>query len=141
MTIGRLKRLCSPGGENNPIPLEPGRFLLKHQYHLEDLQWRMGVCWRIREAARAVCPQRVAASCPQRIRPALDGGGAGNRDVLEEGPPSGPVTESPLPPVLCERCRLKRRNAKKRDDAEALGVVIHLPNATAAIHENPEPGV
>jgi hypothetical protein len=36
--------------------------------------------------------------------------------------------------VLCERCRLKRRDAKKRDDAGTLGVVIHLPTATAAIH-------
>ena len=43
--------------------------------------------------------------------------------------------------VLCERCRLKRRDAKQRDDAEALGVVILLPTATAAIHENPDPGV
>jgi hypothetical protein len=43
--------------------------------------------------------------------------------------------------VLCERCRLKRHDAKQRDDSEVLGVVIHLPNATAAIHENPKPGV
>ena len=43
--------------------------------------------------------------------------------------------------VLCERCRLKRRDAKQRDDAEALGVVILLPTATAAILENPDPGV
>jgi len=42
---------------------------------------------------------------------------------------------------LCERCRLKRRDAKKPDDSEALGVVILLPTATAAIHENPDPGV
>lgn len=42
--------------------------------------------------------------------------------------------------VLCERCRIKRRDAKKRDDAEALGVVIHPPTATAAIHETPDPG-
>ena len=41
--------------------------------------------------------------------------------------------------VLCDRCRLKRRDAKQRDDSEALGVVIHLPTATAAIHENPNP--
>ena len=37
--------------------------------------------------------------------------------------------------VLCKRCRLKHRDAKKRDDAETLGVVIHLPNASAALHE------
>ena len=43
--------------------------------------------------------------------------------------------------VLCRRCRLKRRDAKQRDDAEALGVVILLPTATAAILENPDPGV
>jgi hypothetical protein len=43
--------------------------------------------------------------------------------------------------VLCERCRLKRHDAKQRDDSEVLGVVIHLPTATAAIHENPKPGV
>ena len=43
--------------------------------------------------------------------------------------------------VRCERCRLKRRDAKQRDDSEALGVVIHLPTATAAIHETPDPGV
>jgi hypothetical protein len=42
--------------------------------------------------------------------------------------------------VLCERCRLKRRDAKQRDDAEARGLAIHLPTATAAIHENPNPG-
>ena len=39
--------------------------------------------------------------------------------------------------VLRERCRLKLRDAKKR----ALGAVIRPPNATAAIHENPEPDV
>ena len=43
--------------------------------------------------------------------------------------------------VLCERCRLKRRDAKKRGDSEALGAVIHLPTGTAANHENPDPGV
>ena len=43
--------------------------------------------------------------------------------------------------VLCERCRLKRRDAKQQDDSEALGVVIHLPTATAVIRENPDPGV
>lgn len=43
--------------------------------------------------------------------------------------------------VLCDRCRLKRRDAKQRDDSEALGLAIHLPTATAAIHENPNPGV
>jgi hypothetical protein len=43
--------------------------------------------------------------------------------------------------VLCERCRLKLRDAKKRDEAEALGDVIRPPNATAAIHENPDPDV
>ena len=43
--------------------------------------------------------------------------------------------------VLCERCRLKRRDAKQQDDSEALGVVIHLPTATAAIPENPDPGL
>jgi hypothetical protein len=43
--------------------------------------------------------------------------------------------------VLCDRCRLKRRDDKQRDDSEALGLVIHLPTATAAIHENPNPGV
>ena len=37
--------------------------------------------------------------------------------------------------VLCERSRLIRRDAKKGDHAAALGVVIHLPNATA---ETPE---
>jgi hypothetical protein len=40
--------------------------------------------------------------------------------------------------VLCKRCRLKRRDAKKLDDAEAFGVVIHPPTATAAIHETPD---
>jgi hypothetical protein len=40
--------------------------------------------------------------------------------------------------VLCERCRLKLHDAKKRDEAEALGSVIRPPNATAAIHENPD---
>ena len=43
--------------------------------------------------------------------------------------------------VLCERCRLKLRDAKERDEAEALGAVIRPPNATAAIHENPDPDV
>jgi len=43
--------------------------------------------------------------------------------------------------VLCERCRLKLHDAKKRDEAEALGSVIRPPNATAAIHENPDPDV
>ena len=43
--------------------------------------------------------------------------------------------------VLCERCRLKRRDAKQQDDSEALGVVIHLPTATASIPENPDPGL
>jgi len=43
--------------------------------------------------------------------------------------------------VLCERCRLKRLDAKQGDDSEAGGVVIHLPTATAAIQENPDPGV
>ena len=43
--------------------------------------------------------------------------------------------------VLCERCRLKRRDAKKPDDSESLGVVILVPTATAAIHEIPDPGV
>jgi RecB family endonuclease NucS len=43
--------------------------------------------------------------------------------------------------VLCEGCRLKLRDSKKRHDAEALGVVILMPTATAAIHENPDPGV
>jgi DNA invertase Pin-like site-specific DNA recombinase len=43
--------------------------------------------------------------------------------------------------VLCERCRLKRRDAKKRDDAGALGVVLHLSNAISAIPEHPTPGV
>jgi len=42
--------------------------------------------------------------------------------------------------VLCERCRLKLRDVKKRDEAEALGAVICPPSATAAIHENPDPG-
>ena len=42
--------------------------------------------------------------------------------------------------VVCERCRLKRRDTKKRDDSEALGVVIQLPTATATIHENQDPG-
>ncbi len=28
-------------------------------------------------------------------------------------PPGGRATKSPLPPVLCERCRLKRRDAKQ----------------------------
>jgi hypothetical protein len=27
--IGRLKRLCSPSGEHNQIPVEPGHFILK----------------------------------------------------------------------------------------------------------------
>jgi hypothetical protein len=35
----------------------------------------------------------------------------------------------------------KHRDAKKRDDAEDLGVFILLPTGTAAIHENPDPGV
>ena len=26
--LGSLKRFCSPGGEHNPIPLEPGHFIL-----------------------------------------------------------------------------------------------------------------
>jgi hypothetical protein len=43
--------------------------------------------------------------------------------------------------VLRERCRLKLRDAKKRDEAEALGAVIRAPDATAAIHENPDPDV
>jgi len=43
--------------------------------------------------------------------------------------------------VLCERCRLKRRDAKQQDDSEALGVVIHLPTATASMRENPDPGL
>lgn len=43
--------------------------------------------------------------------------------------------------VLGERSRLKWRYAKKRDDAEEVGVFILLPTGTAAIHENPDPGV
>ena len=43
--------------------------------------------------------------------------------------------------VLCKQCRLKRRDAKKRADAEVLGVVIHLPDAATAIHESPDPSV
>jgi hypothetical protein len=35
--------------------------------------------------------------------------------------------------VLCERCRLKLRDAKQRNEAEALRAVIRPPNATAAI--------
>jgi len=44
--------------------------------------------------------------------------------------------------VLCERSRLKRRDAKKQDKAAALGVVIHLPEATGsgAASETPAPG-
>ena len=33
------------------------------------------------------------------------------------------------------------RDAKQRDDSETLGVVLHLPTATAALYENPDPGV
>jgi len=43
--------------------------------------------------------------------------------------------------VVCERCGLKLHDAKKRDEAEGLGAVIRPPNATAAIHENPDPDV
>ena len=34
--------------------------------------------------------------------------------------------------VLCERCQLKQRDAKKRDDAEALAAVIHPPTTTGS---------
>ena len=44
--------------------------------------------------------------------------------------------------VLCERSRLKRRDAEKQDNTAALGVVIHLPQATesGAVSESPAPG-
>ena len=38
-----------------------------------------------------------------------------------------PLPTMKQPWVLCERCRLKRRDAKQRDDSESLGVVIHRP--------------
>jgi hypothetical protein len=98
----------------------------------------MGICWRSRAAARQVCPQRK--------RPTLGGGGADNRGDLEEDPSQWPCyritsANNQQRSVLCEQCPLKRRDAQQRDDSEALGVVIHLPAATAAIHENPNPGV
>jgi hypothetical protein len=46
-----------------------------------------------------------------------------------------PIPAILLPNHLCQH-RLKRRDAKQRDDTETLKVVIHPPNATASIHEN-----
>jgi hypothetical protein len=96
----------------------------------------MGICWRIRAAAGPVCPRRVSTSCPQGIPPTPGGGGAGDRDDLEERP----LPVALLPNHLCQH-RLKRRDAKKPDDSEAFGVVTLAPTATAAIYENPDPGV
>jgi hypothetical protein len=57
------------------------------------------------------------------------------------GGSSPPHLERYLSWRLRVACRLKRRGAKHRDDSEAVGIVIPLPTATAAIHENPNPGV
>src|SRR5664279_5281326 len=105
----------------------------------------MGICRKISAVAGPVCPRRVSTSCPQGIPPILGGGGAGRRDDLEERPLPVALCRITFGNnqqrwVLCERCRLKRRDDKQRDDSEALGLVIHLPTATAAIHENPNPG-
>ena len=77
----------------------------QHQSDPKDLQWRMGICWRIRAAAGPICPRRVSTSCPQGTPPTLSGGAAGSRDGLEERPPPrGPVTEKPLPTTNNIRC-------------------------------------
>jgi hypothetical protein len=52
-----------------------------------------------------------------------------------------PFANNQKPWVLRARCPLKRRAPKQRDDPEALGVIIHLPTATATTHENRNPGV
>jgi len=85
------------------------------------------------------------ASCPREYL-LFGGGDAGNQDDLEEAPSQLPCyritfANNQQRSGLCERCRLKLRDAKKRDEAEALGAVIRPPNATAAIHENPDPDV
>ena len=69
----------------------------------------------------------------------------GSRDDLKERP----LPVALLPNHLCQltttfgpvRTVPTQAARRQKDYAEALGVVVHLPIATAANHENPDPGV
>ena len=80
-------------------------------------------------------PSVSFASCPREYL-LFGGGGAGNQDYPEEIPSRWPCyritfANNQQLSVLWEQRRIKRRDAKQRDDPEARGVVSHLPTATA----------
>ena len=111
-------------------------FILKDQSHLET---KLDGLPDAGEDARTTAGQEAGATFLTLQIQAVtvldfDGGGAGNQDDLDEAPSQLPCYRITLAnnqqrSGLCERCQLKRRDAKNRDGSDALGVVIHLPIA------------